>query len=475
MAQDQVRPNGAGDETDSATAAPWPTTAIDKKEDGPVDAEGNPGNEAAPSYSQEDGEDINYKTLEWWQAGVVMIAETVSLGILSLPAVIANLGLAPGIILMVIMGVLSTLSGLVMGEFRQKYPWVQSFGDAGEVMGRSIGMGRAFQEFFGWAQTIFQVFVMGSHLLTWTICLNTLTDSSTCTIVWGVVGLAVFWVLNTPRTLAFAGYYSFASFLSIFTAVMMTVIDVAIERPIGSSSIEVTRQIGFTSAFLSVTNIAVAFSGHSCFFGVMAEFKKPQDWPKALMLLQVCDTTLYLVASVVIYVYVGDDVPSPALSAAGSRTIRKAIWGIAIPTIVIAGVIYGHIAAKYIFVRVFAGTKHLVKRTKVGIAGWLGITVGIWVIAFVIAESIPVFSNLLGLLCALFASWFSYGIPGALWLWMHHGTYFSSGKRAVMFGANVLLVLTGLTLCALGLWSSGEAIARDSGTTPWSCKSNAAP
>jgi hypothetical protein len=61
-----------------------------------------------------------------------------------------------------------------------------------------------------WAQTIFQVFVMGSHLLTWTICLNTLTNSSTCTIVWAVVGLAIFWVLNTPRTLKFAGYYSFA-------------------------------------------------------------------------------------------------------------------------------------------------------------------------------------------------------------------------------------------------------------------------
>ncbi|KAK6063409.1 transmembrane amino acid transporter [Seiridium cupressi] len=462
----------SGSEADAISAAS--KTPTEKKADGQPEVEAGLHHEPAPSYSQEDGVEINYKTLEWWQAAVVLIAETVSLGILSLPAVVANLGLAPGIVLIIIMGILSTYSGLVMGEFRHKYPWVQSFGDAGEVMGRSIGMGPLFQEIFGWAQTIFVVFVMGSHLLTWTICLNTLTNSSTCTIVWGVVGLAIFFLLNTPRTLKFAGYYSFASFLSIFTAVMMTVIDVAVERPIGSGSIEVSRQIGFTSAFLSVTNIAVAFSGHSCFFGVMSEFKQPNDWPKALCLLQVCDTTLYLVASVVIYIYVGPDVPSPALSAAGSTTMRKAIWGIAIPTIVIAGVIYGHIAAKYIFVRVFAGTKHIVKQTTLGVVGWAGITAGIWVIAFVIAESIPVFSNLLGLLCALFASWFSYGIPGALWLWMHHGNYFSSGKKAALFGANVLLVLTGLTLCALGLWSAGEAIAADSGTTPWSCKSNAA-
>ncbi|KAH8664199.1 transmembrane amino acid transporter protein-domain-containing protein [Xylariales sp. PMI_506] len=449
-----------------------PTAGVNKKLESEIDPVAKSVNEPAPSYSQEDGEDINYRSLEWWQAGMILIAETVSLGILSLPAVVANLGLAPGIVLIIVMGLLSTYSGMVMGEFRSKYPWVQSFGDAGEVLGRSIGMGRFFQEFLGWAQTIFQVFVMGSHLLTWTICLNTLTDSSTCTIVWAVVGLAIFFILNQPRTLHLAGYYSFASFASIFTAVMMTVIDVAIERPIGSASIEVSRQLGFTSAFLSVTNIAVAFSGHSCFFSVISEFKKPEDWPKALAMLQICDTTLYLIASIVIYIYVGPDVPSPALTAAGSVLMRKIIWGIAIPTIIIAGVIYGHVAAKYIFVRVFAGTKHIVKRTTLGVVGWVGITAGVWVIAFVIAESIPVFSNLLGLLCALFASWFSYGIPGILWMWMHHGEWFKDGKNTTMFIGNSALLLTGVTICALGLWSAGEAIAADGGTEPWTCKSN---
>ena len=40
---------------------------------------------------------------------------------------------------------------------------------------------------------------------------------------------------------------------------LMTLGDVAAERPIGSGSIEVTRQLGFTGAFLAVTNIAIAF------------------------------------------------------------------------------------------------------------------------------------------------------------------------------------------------------------------------
>ncbi|KAI1498606.1 aromatic and neutral aliphatic amino acid permease [Biscogniauxia marginata] len=469
MTSKQLKGTGApADVVVSTVTETAPVKNLSRNDSLPELADNSPS-----SFANEDGDEINYRSLKWWQAGMVMIAETISLGILSLPAVLANLGLVPGIVLIVVMGILSTYSGLVLGEFRRQHPWVQSFGDAGEVIGRPLGMGRFFQEFFGWAQTIFQIFVMGSHLLTWTICLNTLTDSSTCTIVWAFVGLAVFWSLNLPRTLKNASYMSIVSFLSIFTAVLVTMIDVGIERPIGSTSIEVSRQVGFTSAFLSVTNIAVAFSGHSCFFSIISEFKEPVEWPKALAMLQICDTTIYLVASVVIYIYVGPDVPAPALTAAGSLKVRKAIWGIAIPMIVIAGVIYGHVAAKYIFVRAFAGTKHIAKRTKLGTAGWIGITIVVWVIALVIAESIPVFSSLLGLVCALFASWFSYGLPGILWLCMHRGKWFKDRKMIAKFGANVVLVLTGLTLCVLGLWSSAEAIHTETATSAWTCKSNA--
>ncbi|KAI0593334.1 aromatic and neutral aliphatic amino acid permease [Biscogniauxia sp. FL1348] len=464
-------PKGTCVPADTIVSPPFETVPLEKssKDESVPEVADHP----PPSFANDDGVEINYRSLKWWQAGMVMIAETISLGILSLPAVIANVGLAPGIILIFVLGVLSTYSGYVLGEFRRQYPWVQSFGDAGEVLGRPFGMGRFCQEFLGWAQTIFVIFVMGSHLLTWTICLNTLTDSSTCTLVWAFVGLAVFWVLNVPRTLKYASYMSFVSFLSIFTAVLVTMIDVGIERPIGSTSIEVSRQVGFTSAFLSVTNIAVAFSGHSCFFSIISEFKEPRDWPKALAMLQICDTTIYMVASIVIYIYVGPDVPAPALTAAGSLKVRKAIWGIAIPTIVIAGVIYGHVAAKYIFVRAFGGTKHVVKQTLLGTVGWIGITIVVWVIALVIAESIPVFSSLLGLVCALFASWFSYGLPGIFWMFMNRGEWFKDGKMMAKFAANMGLILVGLLLCVLGLWSSATAINAEAATSAWTCKSNA--
>jgi hypothetical protein len=65
---------------------------------------------------------------------------------------------------------------------------------------------------------------------------------------------------------------------------------------------------------------------------------------------------------------------------------------------VIAGVINGHVAAKYIYVRLFRGTDRMHKRTVLSIGSWVAITLILWVIAWVIAEAIPVFNDLLSLI-----------------------------------------------------------------------------
>jgi amino acid permease len=53
-----------------------------------------------------------------------MIAETISLGILSLPSVLATVGLVPGFLLILGLGVIATYTGYVIGQFKERYPWV---------------------------------------------------------------------------------------------------------------------------------------------------------------------------------------------------------------------------------------------------------------------------------------------------------------------------------------------------------------
>lgn len=69
-------------------------------------------------------------------------------------------------------------------------------GDAGEII-----MGRFGRELLGIGQLLFLIFVMASHVLTFTVLMNTITEHGTCTIVFGVIALIVSCVGALPRTM----------------------------------------------------------------------------------------------------------------------------------------------------------------------------------------------------------------------------------------------------------------------------------
>ena len=52
---------------------------------------------------------------------MIMIAETISLGILSLPSVLKAVGIIPGVILIIGLSVVSTYTGYVLGQFKLRY------------------------------------------------------------------------------------------------------------------------------------------------------------------------------------------------------------------------------------------------------------------------------------------------------------------------------------------------------------------
>ncbi|RHZ72673.1 hypothetical protein CDV55_108967 [Aspergillus turcosus] len=426
--------------------------------------------DATPAYRQdafgdESNADVKYKVMKWWQCGLLMVAETVSLGVLSLPAAVAGLGLIPSIILLVSLGIIATYTGYVIGQFKWRYPHVTNMADAGEVLFGSWG-----REILGAAQMLFLVFVMASHLLTFVIAMNTITDHGTCSIVFGVVGMVVSFILSLPRTLAKMSWLSLVSFTSIISAVIICMIGVGIKHP--GEKVMATVDTDLVHGFSAVTNIVFAFSGHAAYFGLMAELKDPRDYPKALMLLQSVDICLYILAAIVIYVYGGAGVSSPALGSS-SPMVSKVAYGIALPTIIIAGVINGHIAFKYVYLRIFAGTDRVHKRDWVAVSSWVVIALSLWILAWIIAEAIPVFSNLLSLITALFASWFTYGLSGIFWLHLNWGRYSSSPRKMFLTVVNLFCLVFGAVLCGLGLYVSGKAIHDNPSSASFSCANNA--
>ena len=86
------------------------------------------------------------------------------------------------------------------------------------------------------------------------------------------------------------------------------------------------------------------------------------------------------------------------------------------------------------------------KRSWSSFGIWTIIVAALWVIAFIIAEAIPVFNDLLSLISALFASWFTYSLSGVFWLYLNRGQYTRSKRKVVLTAVNVGCLLLGAVI-----------------------------
>ena len=65
---------------------------------------------------------IKYKTLSWQLVAVLMIAEIVSNGMLSLPSSLAVVGLVPGIVIIIFLGAFGLFTSWILIQFKLRHP-----------------------------------------------------------------------------------------------------------------------------------------------------------------------------------------------------------------------------------------------------------------------------------------------------------------------------------------------------------------
>lgn len=420
---------------------------------------------ASDPFGNETNAEIHYKTCKWYHASILMIAETISLGVLALPQALASLGFVPGFLLILILGVTAGYTGYLIGEFKIRYPAVQSFADCGQMIAGPIG-----REVLAIASFLILIFISAAHVLSFAIALNVMTDHSTCTVVFSVVGLVVCFLFTLPRTLKNVSYFSIFSCGSIIIASIVAMTAIAIQKP-GMGKIEAVRSgVALVQGLGPVMNVVLAYAGHVTFFGIFSELEDPREFKKALAMTQIFTVSFYLLLASVIYYFAGPSVTSPALGSA-SYLVRKIAFGIALPTIVIAGVINAHVACKYFYLRL-CGAETAHKKSFKSISCWVAIVAAAWIVSFLIAEAIPNFNVLLGLIAALFSSWFSYGLPPMLWLYTYRGKWWTSKKRGTLTVVNFAIVGLGTAICVLGMWNSGYELGRIKAGEVFSCKNN---
>ena len=186
----------------------------------------------------------------------------------------------------------------------------------------------------------------------------------------------------------------------------------------------------------------------------MEEMHTPTDYVKSVWTLGILEICIYTITGAVGYALIGPDVKSPALLSA-SPTVSKVAFGVALPVIFISGSINTVVVCRYVMDRAYPNSIIKYVNTKKGWAVWLSMIATVTVIAFVIAEVIPVFSALLGLVSSLLISGFSFWLPGFMWLvLLREGGCFSSRKNTALTIVNVSCIAIGAVILVGGFYAS---------------------
>ncbi|OQD86759.1 hypothetical protein PENANT_c007G05479 [Penicillium antarcticum] len=434
----------------------------DKTADKPIDAGGDIVGEMSDRERNLYDEGMKkFSRLGWKRLTVVLIVEAIALGTLSIPSSFATLGMVAGIICTVGIDLVAIYTSYVIGQVKLSYPEITNYADAGRLMGGRVGY-----EIVSVMLGLQLTFLTASHCLTGTIALQVITQSTICAVIFGVVCAVILLAVAVPPSFTEMAILGYIDFGSIIIAIGITIIAAGIERNEATTTATVSGMAWsawppegttFTDAFIAVSNIIFAYSFAICQFSFMDEMHTPKDYVKSIWALGITEIVIYTVSSSLIYSFIGADVKGPAMLSI-NETVSRIAFGVALPVIFISGSINTVVAGRLIHGRIFKNSTIRFINSVAGWSTWLGIITVITIIAFVIAEVIPFFEDLLSLISALFISGFTFYIPALMWFFLIRKGSWTSPRNLALGALNAAILVMGLVILGGGTYASIQDI-----------------
>ncbi len=307
-----------------------------------------------------------------------------------------------------------------------------------------------------------------------------MTDHSLCTVGFTAVVAATSFFCSLPRTFSTLSKLATASAFFTFISVILAAVFVGIEAhpagyhpdpnhidPVtgaklgGAPIVLMIPAAGttFISGMNAFLNISYTFVGQVTIPSFIAEMKEPRDFPKALWAVTIAEIIVFSLVGALVYVYTGTQYnTAPAFGSIGNEIYKKVSFSFMIPTLIFLGVLYASVSARFLFFRIFEGSRHKANHTLVGWASWAGLLAATWVVAFVIAEVIPFFSALLSLMSSLFDSFFGFIFWGVAYLRIREtdygpGFYQRQGIKGFFgFVVNIIIIIIGVFMLGVGTY-----------------------
>ncbi|GMK54814.1 hypothetical protein CspeluHIS016_0114000 [Cutaneotrichosporon spelunceum] len=406
---------------------------------------------------------------------VLMTKANVGLGILQIPFVFMTIGLVPGIILLVLMALLVMWTATYIQGFKLNHPQVYGYADIGEVL-----FGRIGREIFSAVFVINFVFVSASAIVAVSTALNAVSVHATCTAVFIAASAVVGWMLTSIKTLGNITWLGWVGMVSILASVLTLTVAVGVnERPASApptgpwdKDFKLFVNASAVGGITAITNVLYAYAATPTYWGIISEMRNPSMHNRMMVISISLCAVLYIAIGTTVYVFCGKYVSTPALGSAGVL-FKRICYGLAIPALLVSLCIYAHMAAKFLFIRILQGTKHIAQPTKRHWITWFGCTTAVVGVAYILGSAIPTFGAIVGLIGSLFTPQTTIIVFPLIW-WHDHWRYTPKSQRSYwMLAVNVFILAAGIFFVVGGMYAAVVELIKTGATNgPWTCADN---
>ncbi|KAJ4246279.1 hypothetical protein NW762_013630 [Fusarium torreyae] len=420
-----------------------------------LDIKGETSEEVGGIFGGAGGKD--YRVMTRWGTIFALLTNQFGIGSLGLPSAFMQLGLIPGLITLAGTAVVSWYTGFELYRYSMKHPHCVHIIDLAKEAG-----GRPWQIIVAIGFLIQVIMCCSSATVTISIAFNTMTNHSICTVAFMAVASIISYLLCVPRTVKFISQSGPPTVISLIGAVLIVMISLGVADPVGapenwSPTIKVTNNPGFRTIINSVLKIVFAYAGNHTYVSYMAEMRDPRrDFPFALTWLVGLTTVFYATLAIGIYCLAGEYTKSPALGSA-PLIPSKAAYGVVLPAILTAALANGHVGIKYMFIvcmKQMKATHEITANTVKSWGAWMFCATLFWIIAFILANAIPIFDSIVSIQSATTYAWFSFGMSGVFYMVSNKDVHFQNWRKISLFIINLAVIGFAFFLNGGGLWAS---------------------
>mmetsp|Transcript_7429 Transcript_7429/g.11952 ORF Transcript_7429/g.11952 Transcript_7429/m.11952 type:complete len:447 (+) Transcript_7429:608-1948(+) len=360
----------------------------------------SPGDSVVSQLVYHDEEEIP-RQATWLTVSKLQIGDMIGVGVLAMGSAFAQLGWVLGIIFCLGFLPLNIYLSLLMWEARNVHPRATSL----VLMSKATIGNKVFTTVTLVSLYLLILLIEASYIIQLALSLADIFHNAVdiCSYWWSIICCLLLAVpMMTIRTLNGARWFLWVNCLCILVTVLISVGYILGQlakygpSPKNTGS-DVVPAMTWRSFFGGFSQIAFAYNGMVIYLEMMAEMKRPEDWPKTFTVSGPFQLILYLLVGISAYVYLGAAANGDSLLA--YLPVGSAISIVAnvllFSYLCVAYLIKGNIMTRVFHQAMFPQT--LNARTSVSYAHHALSAFIVITITYLIANGVPIFTDLIAI------------------------------------------------------------------------------